>query len=259
MSTEIASRLWNAWKSGATASVSPGELPETEADALEVQAQLIEVSGHAVAGWKVGAGIPAAQQKIGASGPFCGPVFEHLLFHSPAEVVMAPAHGPKIETEVVFRLNKDLAARDTPYTEDEVLDAVGSVHPGFELVGSRITGETGRLPVIGMLCDGGNQVGLVVGAAVSDWRKIDFMKEGARLYRNDEEIASGTGESALLTGPVSMLVTFANLLKTLPGSKATAGQYISTGTLTGMQPVEAGDRFRAEFDTLGSISVRNTA
>lgn len=45
--------------------------------------------------------------------------------------------NPILEVEFMVGLGIDLPPRDAPFTEEEVTDAVASLHPGIELAGCR--------------------------------------------------------------------------------------------------------------------------
>ena len=100
--------------------------------------------------------------------------------------------------------------------------------------------------------DFGTNVAFCHGAWVSDWRSHDLAATAVTLYVNGAEIAQGTGERAL-GSPLNVAVWLANHLSERQiGVKA--GEYVSTGTCTGIKPVRAGDFVVADFGALGTVN-----
>jgi 2-keto-4-pentenoate hydratase len=74
------------------------------------------------------------------------------------------------------------------------------------------------------------------------------------ISRNGETVATGAGAAAL-GNPVAAVAWLANTLAP-HGVTLEAGRFVMTGSLHAAFDVAAGDTVRADFDRLGSVSVR---
>jgi 2-keto-4-pentenoate hydratase len=221
-----------------------------------VQAAAIAASGMARAGWKVGSTSKEAQRLLGTSGPGASPMLAPFCYASGAAIPIFSAHQPGLEGEFVLRFGRDLPVRAEPYTEAEIIAAIDAVAPGLEIVGSRRVGGLfgqGRFLVN---ADFGANIAFAHGPWTEDWRVHDLAATPVILARNGQVIAEGTGALAL-DGPLNVAVWLANNLSQR-GFGIRAGEYVSTGTCTGVKPVAPGDRVRCEFGPLGAVEVSFT-
>ena len=83
---------------------------------------------------------------------------------------------------------------------------------------------------------------------------LDLRLTGMLLSRNGEAIDSGAGAAAL-GNPARCVAWLANKLGEL-GSGLRRDDIVLPGALHRMTPARSGDVFRAEFDHLGSVTVR---
>ena len=105
-----------------------GTHPASEVDAYAVQ-ELVAAELGPVVGWKVGSATLHSE-------PFRAPIHAASLFESKT-VPARMFHLIGVEAEIVYRLGRDLTPREIPYTREEVLDAVISMHPAIEIVDTR--------------------------------------------------------------------------------------------------------------------------
>ena len=249
----LAKRLWAARSQGHAIEMTAADEPADEPTSYAIQAEAIALSGLKRVGWKVGSTSKEAQKLLGTSGPGASPMLEPLCFTSGAAIPIFAAHNPGLEGEFVLRFGRDLPVRDAPYEQTEVLDAIDAVAPGLEIVGSRRVGGLfgqGRLLVN---ADFGANIAFARGEWIEDWRGIDLPSTPVTLFRNGEQIAEGTGALAL-DGPVNVAVWLANALSKR-GFGIHAGEYVTTGTCTGVKPVAAGNTVRCDFGVVGSLEV----
>ena len=97
---------------------------------LSINARL----GWPSAGWKIGAASLEVQRAEGMPGASPGQLARDGVHPSPARV---PAHlfinYRCAESEFAFQMAHALPARTMPFSEDEVADAVASLHPALEI------------------------------------------------------------------------------------------------------------------------------
>jgi len=130
--------LWEHWSLGRRLAALPPELrPATRADGYAIQAELDRRSGAPLFGWKIAATSTAGQQHIGVDGPLAGRILRERAFASGATVPFGANHMRVAEAEFAFRMGRDLPPRDDDYSVDDVVDAVGTLHPAIEIPDSR--------------------------------------------------------------------------------------------------------------------------
>src|ERR1700749_4350499 len=114
-------------KSAAIATLPADAIPQSEADAYQVQDGVIAKLGEKIGGWKTG---------VLPTGVFVAPIFASGAHTSPAGM---PASGLKIigiECEIGFLFHKSLPPPLHPFTRDDML-AAATLHPTIEVVDSR--------------------------------------------------------------------------------------------------------------------------
>ena len=122
-----------------------------------------------------------------------------------------------MECEISFRLTRDLPARDKPYTEEEVYDALEGC-AAFELVDSRfrdLKSAMEKTPYE-FYADHIANGAMVFGAFRTDWQKFDFSKTPVSMKQAGRTIIEKTGGHP--TGnPAMPAVVLANLRRTTTG------------------------------------------
>lgn len=223
------------------------ELPDAPTDmegVYAIQDAVARRLGPVVA-WKVGATAPDAV-------PFRAPIHAETLFEGVERLPAALFQVIGMEAEIAYRMARDLPPRDEPYTRDEVLDAVASVHPAFEIVDTRFAGY-GSQPRPSHLADQCNHGALVVGPAIAGWRSLDPLAERIALDVDGEtkiEVVGGnSGGDA-----VRLLVWMANEGASAFGGLR-AGQVVTTGSPIGTIVVAPGSRSVARYGTMGTIAL----
>jgi len=245
--TQTAQLLIDARQNHSPIAALPAELqPQSLEEAAFVHEIIIAAFGP-IGGWKIGAGSPDAT-------PFFAPM--PLAWMVPSGTLL---EGPRfrfrvLEAEIAFKLGKDLPARATPYTRDEVVDAIASCHPIIEELESGLINPKAEGNHLSALADLQMHGGFIYGPAYADWKSIDFKAETVTLTVNGKVEVERTGSN-----------TSGDLMRLLPylaneGAARTgglkAGQWITTGSWTGNTPAPAGSTAVATFGHAGSVSLR---
>jgi len=167
---------------------------------------------------------------------------------SPAHVAVAEVPHLGVEGETAFRFTRDLPARNSPYTSEEIAAAV-TVLPLIEIVSSRFREPLSR-PKLEQLADCGINAGLVIGPETADWSHLDLAKLRVTFVVNGEvKIARKGGHPT--DHPIAGAVALANMM---PGG-VKAGQIVTTGSWTGLPFLQPGDRCVVRFEGLGEAEV----
>ena len=239
---EEAARLLCAARGGESLAELPsGCRPQSDADAYQIQDAVTRRLGETIGGWKVG----AASATVAG---FCAPIFARMIRPSPASYSGAELRLIAIEAEIAFRLGRDLPARAAPYESAEVTMGA-TMHPVIELVDSRYA-DFQSLGRPSILADNFSNGGLVWGAAVADWEKLDARTE-MRITEDGKPFADSSMGAA--RDPVAALVDFANLMRSRGGAKA--GAFITTGSWTSMVFTRHGTKISADFGPLGRVEI----
>lgn len=250
---ELAATLWQARRSGGTVPRAAADFLTDIDNAYETQRLGAAESGLERSGWKVGATGPAAMQTLGVDGPVTAPMFAPFCVNGGGAFPLLPGVTAAIESEFAFRFAVDLPARAETYSRNEVLSAVATVIPAFEIIGTRFEGGVQGLGAVRVIADLVANIGWAGGPEHENWRDFDFKPHPVKLYKNGEFTAEGVGGDAM-GDPLNVLEWTANHLSKL-GDGIKAGEIVSTGTCTGVVPVAVGDTLRADFGSLGDVSV----
>lgn len=229
---QLAQDLARAWRSGEVIPLPPAErAPVSRIEAYAVQDRMAELIGGRVAGWKVGAAIPAVQRFEGHDGPLPGRIFADRLFDSVARIPARMLAAVKVECEFAFRLAQDIAPSDCPLTLDRLAEQL-VFHPAIELSASRYAPGTGNRAATTFdgIADNGSGGAAVIGAAVEAWRRRDF-SEVAIEARIDDGPPLQVYGGAYRRDPVAIMAeTLTDL--SARGVVLTAGMVVLTGSLT---------------------------
>jgi 2-keto-4-pentenoate hydratase len=251
--TDLARQLWEARRSGGIVPLDAITHPTGIEEAYAIQHEIAALCGAPWRGFKVGSTSLAAQRKLGTDEPGSAPLLAPHVHESPARIAIVPAHTPAVEGEFAFRLGRDLPPRVAPYRVDEVADAVAAVAGAIEVVGTRLAGGLAGKGRVLVTADCGANIAFVSGAWRDDARSWDLKTRRVVMFINGAPRGSGTGANAL-GDPLNVLLWLANQQSTA-GRGLKAGEVISTGTCTGLDPVAPGDRVRADFGELGSVEI----
>ena len=111
--------------------------PQDSVEAYAIQAAIERFSTTHLFGWKIAATSEAGQKHINVDGPMAGRILAETVIPDGGTASMAGNDMRVAEPEFAFRMRTDLPARSTPYTVQQVLDAVDTLHPAIEIPDSR--------------------------------------------------------------------------------------------------------------------------
>lgn len=245
----IARSFVDARRDGTTLHDYPGDMPAGLADAYAVQDVAIDLSRGVIAGWKVGRINPP----LGEIDRLAGPIFaDHVFTADGTDLAMPVFAGGFAAAEAEFLL-RIAAAPDpakTSYSMAEARALIDAVHIGIEIASSPFPGINDHGPTV-TISDFGNNNGLIIGPAIAEWRDTDLNHWPVELWIDDARIGAATA-ATMLDGPFGA-ARFLFELMAERGIALTAGQWISTGAVTGVHPVAPGNHVAARFDDRLSV------
>jgi 2-keto-4-pentenoate hydratase len=257
MSQRAASILWQQWTdSTRIAQLPDGCRPADRAGGYAIQRQIAALSRQPVVGWKIAATSRAGQAHIGVDGPLVGSLLANRVLSSGARVPLGGNHMRVAEAEFAFRFARALPSRPVPYLEEEVMEAIESLHPAIEIPDSRYE-DFARVGAPQLIADNACACWLIVGSATTaSWRDLDLAMHEVQAFLNGSPAASGLGRN-VLGSPRNALTWIANELGVF-GEGLRAGDLVTTGTCIVPVPIAPGDAFRADFGDLGSVDMSSS-
>jgi 2-keto-4-pentenoate hydratase len=245
--------LHDHWRAGTKlANLEASLRPADRAEGYAIQAAIENYSTASLFGWKIAATSEAGQKHINVEGPMAGRILADTVIPDGGTAAMAGNEMRVGEPEFAFRMAKDLPPRSAPYTVQEVLDAVDTLHPAIEIPDSRFADfvSAGAAQII---ADNACAHLFVLGApTTANWRALDLVEEKPVITLRDRQFI-GHGRN-VLGDPRIALAWLANELRQL-GVTLKAGQIVTTGTCHPPLPIQSGDLLAADFGLIGKVSV----
>lgn len=234
-------------------SLPDGCAPTTDEEGYQIQDVVIACYGERVAAWKIGATHPNAQAGLGVSGPVAARLFEPAI--SKGSRSLPDDHVIRgLEAEYAFLMGADLPPEGAPYSDEQIAAAIVSVHPAIEIVDTRFTQlQKGALTI----ADNVNDSHWIYDDGVSDWRNLDIVNAVVTMAVNGEIVVTGSG-AEVLGNPLTSLAWLVNEHAS-QREGIRAGQFITTGSCTGLYKAPVGCEATASFAGLGELSVRFVA
>ena len=199
-------------------------------------------------------------ERYGVNGPMWGAVYDRTLIFSKENKAVVPLAGliqPRIEPEICFKLK---AA--PPVTRDPValLESIEWIAHSIEIV--QCHHPEWKITLADCIADNALHGRLIVGTPVEIHRisglaaALPFLK--VSLFKNQEKIDQGVGANVL----DSPLLSLAFLVEILAAQKdappLSAGEIVSTGTLTDAHPVHAGETWSTDLHGFAARSMEIT-
>jgi 2-keto-4-pentenoate hydratase len=225
-------------------------------DAYRIQDALHGIMADAgrgeIAGWKIALTSRAMQQMTGVDQPAAGAIFSKVVLASPARVDLAAYHHLGVEFEVAVRLGDDLPASGGPWTRESVAGRVAACLPAYELVEDG-DADYKALDAFTLVAQNTWNGGVVLGAPVTSWRRVDLERAVTRCWVND--VPGGEGKTGDAMGhPLEAVAWLANLLNRR-GRALERGMIVMTGSSITTKFPAPGDRVRFAIEGLGEASL----
>jgi 2-keto-4-pentenoate hydratase len=233
----IATRLLAARRQGARICLSAAETPQDFEEGFWVQERVVPQLASSIIGWKV---MPVA------NGPVIyAPILQSGRVEANQTWTVLGGEPAGLELEIAFRMGREVAPDASSV---EVLDAVAAAHVCFELCQSRIA-DPGNQPRHVMLADCIANAGIVIGAEIAQWRRMDLTSRAGRLLVDGKIHAEGKS-----LDPVAALLMLPPAMGRR-GRRLAAGQIVITGSLTGMNWLTGRHQLNGTIDGCGEVAM----
>jgi len=231
----------------------PGVQPADLESAYRCQDAAIELWGDEIVGWKVG-WIPAPLSDTYGTQRLVGPIFRRGLRHardSQSTDVPVFARGfAAVEAEFVLELAKDAPPEVFDWSAESARRFVKAMYVGIEIASSPLQNINDFGPAV-VASDFGNNAGLLLGPEIPGWETRDLEALGCET-RIDGAVV-GRGSAASVSGGPLAALAFALRCNARRGRPLRAGTLVSTGAVTGVHSIAAGQATEAVFTGLGVL------
>jgi 2-keto-4-pentenoate hydratase len=246
-----AKTLYDHWQAGSKlGDLELSQRPRDRAEGYAIQAAM--QSYGSLFGWKIAATSEAGQKHINVAGPLAGRIFGERVVPDGGTAPIAGNDMRVGEPEFAFRMGRSLPPRSTPFSVDDVLGAVDTLHPAIELPDSRFA-DFVKAGEAQLIADNACAHLFVLGApTVADWRSVNLIEHRPVVTLRGRRFVGYGGN--VLGDPRVALTWLANELRGL-GVTLKAGEVVTTGTCHPPLPIQPGDMFAADFGIFGKVSV----
>ena len=225
------------------------------AAAYAVEAELVRLrraAGRTAVGRKVGYANTAIWRALKLETLVWAHMYDdtvHFADGNAATLGIAHMVAPKIEPEIVFKLRRPLEGTGDPAA---ALEAVEWIALGFEIIDCVYADWTFQPP--DFVAAFGLHAALVVGEPKPvDPAAIPALVEQLaqfkiRLSRNGEVVGEGAGKNSLRSPALCLGELAGAISRQAPDDSLSAGELVSSGTLTESQLIAAGESWTAMVD-----------
>jgi 2-keto-4-pentenoate hydratase len=256
---QIAKRFVDARGRAEALTGFPGTVPSNLGDAYRIQDIAIQLWGQRIGGWKVGR-IPLSLEDRFKSDRLAGPIFSSTIHEIAAgatiDMPIFVGGFAAIEAEFVVVIGRDTPVDQTTWGEDEATEMIADLRIGLEVASSPLSTINELGPAV-VVSDFGNNLGLVVGPTIRNWRSrtLETMRCSTRI----DEMHVGEGGAFNLTGGIVRSVQFLLELAAQRGLRLRAGDMIATGQTTGIHDIEVGQTGIVDFGDDGWLGISAVA
>ncbi|MDE2583002.1 MAG: 2-keto-4-pentenoate hydratase, partial [Rhodospirillales bacterium] len=189
-------------RSGGTPIDSLPVAPASIAEAHAIQDATAALLGEPVGAFKAAA--------VGSDAPTRGLIYARTIHASPARIPAREVPLCGVEGEVAFRFTRDLPARASAYTREEVAAAVEPC-AAVEVITSRFADQAAR-SMLEKLADCVSNGAFVHAAPVADWRGLDLENIHVTLQVNGETVLDQNGGNPS-GDPLKVATALANMMR----------------------------------------------
>jgi|SRR5579862_600935 len=265
----LAHEVMSAYQSGRMVAPPPSARPGFDLDAAyAVESKLKqwrEAGGHKSVGRKVGYGNKAMWRILKLETLVWGHMYEDTVHQSSgnsATLSLPRARSLKIEPEIVFGLKPPISQPGLDAAA--ALAAVDWLAIGFEIIDCPY--PEWKFQPSDFVASFGLHAALVIGERVPVQEHMipkladELAKFKVRMFNKGEFVEEGSGKNALRSPALCLAELGTAIAKRFPDEPLSAGEIVSTGTLTAGHLTAAGEQWRVEVEgiELPSLSLTFT-
>jgi 2-keto-4-pentenoate hydratase len=255
----LAHELLSAYNTGQTVPTLPSARPGFDLNlAYEVEATLKrfrESEGARAVGLKVGYANKALWRALKLETLAWAHMYDDTVHYSENNSIvltLAPHRSLKIEPEIVFGLKEPITAEGIDATA--ALEATEWLAIGFEIIDCPFADW--KFQPADFVASFGLHAALVIGERLpvrpdSIATLLDELPRfKVRVLKNQEFAEEGSGRNCLRSPALCLAELGTAIIRRFPNDPLSAGDIVSSGTLTSGHPTEKGDTWTVEVDGL---------
>jgi 2-keto-4-pentenoate hydratase len=253
-SASIAQAFVKARRSGLALPGYPGPIPADIEAAYACQEAAISLWSDQIVGWKIGLIAPEFERTF-RERRLAGPIFRQsvisaLRSEAPTPFPVFVGGFAAVEAEFVFEIADDVPGEKLSWTSAEASGVNVILRIGIELAGSPLAAINALGPTA-VISDFGNNAGLILGPPIKGWREMNVSELTCESFIDGMAVGRGNA-AALPGGPIEALrwLLEHSARRSRPLRK---GQFVSTGAVTGIHEISAGQTAIVSFGRFGPL------
>ena len=261
----LARELLSAYETGEMIAIPPSGRPGFDLDtAYEVEAtlkQFREAGGHRSVGRKVGYANKAMWRVLKLETLVWAHMYDDTVHYSDrnsATLTIAHPRSLKIEPEVVFGLKQPIVTEGAA-APDAALASADWLAVGFEIIDCPFPGW--QFQPSDFVASFGLHAALVIGervqvrpdgiaALVDELPRFKVRMSCSNRSKNEDFVEEGSGKNSLRSPALCLAELGAAIVRRFPTEPLSAGEIVSSGTLTAGHPTDRGDLWTVEVEGL---------
>ena len=256
----LAQEMLHAYSTGSTIQIPPSSrgahFDMNAAYAVEAAFTRLRIeSGRQKVGVKVGYANKAVLRALKLETLVWAHMYDDTVVYvngNSVEISLPYYRSPKIEPEIVFKLKAPIVVQGL--SAAEVLASVEWLAIGFEIIDCPY--PEWQFKPVDFVAAFGLHLRLVIGQPLHlDSETIPALVDAlanfkVRVSKNGEFVEEGAGKNSLRSPALCLAEVAGAMLRQSGAEPLTAGDLISSGTLTAGHPVVQGDRWRVDVEGL---------
>ncbi|HLW87503.1 MAG TPA: hypothetical protein VKR57_03355 [Terriglobales bacterium] len=255
----LARELLSAHETGEAITVLPSARPGFDLNtAYAVEATLKrfrETDGHRAVGRKVGYANKAMWRVFKLETLVWAHMYDdtvHQSSNNHATLALAHSHSLKVEPEIVFGLKQPILSETHDATT--ALESTDWLAMGFEIIDCPFPGW--QFQPSDFVASFGLHAALVIGDRMPVRTEMipklvgELPRFQVRVSKNGEFVEEGSGKNSLRSPALCLAELGAAILRRFPSQPLSAGEIVSSGTLTAGHLAVQGDLWTAEVEGL---------
>lgn len=224
------------------------ERPDSIDQALAIQGQMSVETTAKIGGWKCL--LPLDDEKV-----IVAPIYSNTIWQEGEAKFHPDNNNARVEPEIAFILSKDLPAKSSDYSEEEIDQAIGTTHMALELIQSRFdtdVAEDEAPNFYELLADGLSNQGLYIGTEIEKAAAYQASEFGITIEQaSKKQQFSGRHPNPLPQLPIYWLINYMSK----KGISFQAGQAIITGSYAGVVNLVFDEALTMTYENLGCSKV----
>jgi 2-keto-4-pentenoate hydratase len=265
----LARELLSAYQTGGMIKIPPSARPafdlNTGYDVEATLKQFREAAGHKAVGRKVGYANKAMWRLLKLETLVWAHMYDDTVYFADgnsATLTVAHPRSLKIEPEIVFGLKEPVTGKDSDAAS--ALAAADWLALGFEIIDCPF--PDWKFQPSDFVASFGLHAALVIGEKIKVRPDLipklieELARFKLRMARNGEIVEEGSGRNSLKSPALCLAELGAAISRRFPSHPLSAGEVVSSGTLTAGHATGKGDLWTAEVEgiSLPSLTLRLT-